>query len=185
MNSIIDKNTKCFACGTLRGKNGTGKLGSDTKTCECSLTFVFTPEDNACICPGPFENSYVNSLGQCVSCASLASGNGTGLANIPASTCYCSDTFVYTENAGLPSCQCPSNFILLNGKCFSCASLRGQNSTGFVDTNAPSGSPACTCSKTFTFDPTSATCKCTNDNSYFSTSLLACISCTKTGNLTG
>ncbi len=42
VNSIIDTSTKCFACGSLRNKNGTGNIGSTNTTCECNPTFVFT-----------------------------------------------------------------------------------------------------------------------------------------------
>lgn len=59
---------------------------------------------------------------------------------------------------GIPSCQCPTNAILLDGTCFLCTSLRTKNSTGFVNVSAPSDSPACTCSKSFVFNPTSKVC---------------------------
>jgi len=69
---------------------------------------------------------YDNGGSVCASCDGLQNSPGTATTNHKA--CFCNPTFVW--NATSNGCECPKNFILLTGKCYSCATLKGKYGTG-------------------------------------------------------
>jgi len=159
---------KCLGCDKIG--NGTGKVATST-ACGCLLTFIFSVEQRACLCPD--VNSYVDINKKCsASCTGFGGINGTGKPHKTLKQCECKPTFDIVGK----TCACNATSALIDSACLNCKVSKFNFSNVGVSDNKIS----CKCLTNFTFDASTKTCICGLNAMYISPKCYLCASLPRT-----
>jgi len=133
-----------YSKGTSNGPTG----------CACNDNMIWDAKTKTCICDTKSIPKGTSKL-YCIACSNVIGSSG---AKAGAIGCVCKAG--WTWNAALQmctctttSCQCPTDFVLINKICTNCSTIIG--STGKASSNL-----ACACKKSFVWNTTNNNCTC-------------------------
>ena len=135
----------CYTCANPTAFTTT-KLNSFA--CNCvSTTMVWTPAQQACVCP---TNFILVGSGSTAFCFACPTANGTGIAS--GTTCGCNTNFVWQPSSTGGRCACdPTTAYVAGTSCILCPAANPSNGIG-----------SCTCPDTMVWSVTTSTGVCSN-----------------------